>query len=482
MVAFDPETMRLAMEGALPGETSFHGQAPEPRYLFVPLRHAQALSPDHGLVVGIRGAGKSVWWAALQSENHRGVVQAALPGSALSELSAVSAGFGETPRPDEYPDKHTNDKLLRNGLEPVHIWRTVVAWSTWGQGAPTLAGLPGWDQRVAWVQGHPEETAHAFKVFDDGLAASGSKHLILFDALERSSSTWDGLRRLLRGLLEVLLEFRAYRALRVKAFVRPDMLDDPAVTSFRDASKVIAGKVELRWARADLYGLLFQYLGNAPQGRDFRQGSESLGGGRWATVQGIWQVPKAMREDEDLQRRIFDEIAGQWMGRSSKRGFTYSWLPNHLADAANQVSPRSFLAAVRTAAETSRGHSGHHAFHYEGIKTGVQEASRIRVDEVKEDFPWVPVLMEPLKGLVIPCDFAEIAARWEAVKIWERVGRELPEGALPPKHLEEGVWGLRKDLLDLALFSLQRDERINMPDVYRVGFGLGRRGGVKPIR
>jgi hypothetical protein len=26
-----------------------------------------------------------------------------------------------------------------------------------------------------------------------------------------------------------------------------------------------------------------------------------------------------------------------------------------------------------------------------------------------------------------------------------------------------------------------KDGRINMPDLYRVGFGLGRRGGVKPM-
>ena len=25
-----------------------------------------------------------------------------------------------------------------------------------------------------------------------------------------------------------------------------------------------------------------------------------------------------------------------------------------------------------------------------------------------------------------------------------------------------------------------RDGRINMPDLYRVGFGLGRKGGIKP--
>jgi hypothetical protein len=481
MVVFDTETMRHAIEDVLPREASFHGKAPEPRYLFVPLRHARALSPDHGLVVGIRGAGKSVWWAALQSEDHRRVVQAALPDSALSEISTVSAGFGEELR-HEYPDKYTNDKLLQEGLEPVHIWRTVIAWSTWGRESPHLASFSRWDQRVAWVQEHPEETAQAFKVFDDRMTASGSKHLVLFDALDRSSSTWEGLRRLLRGLLEVLLEFRAFRAVRVKAFVRPDMVDDPGVTSFRDASKVLAGKVELRWARADLYGLLFQYFGNSPQGESFRKGSETLGSGRWTASRGIWQVPKALREDEALQRKAFDEIAGNWMGRDRRRGFPYSWLPGHLADAADQVSPRSFLAAVRAAAESSRGYSSEHALHYEGIKKGVQEASRIRVDEVKEDFPWVPVLMEPLKGLVIPCDFAEIATRWEQARVSERVVRDLPEGALLPKHFEEGVRGLQADLLDLALFSLQRDGRINMPDVYRVGFGLGRRGGVKPIR
>jgi hypothetical protein len=480
MVAVDPETMRLTIAEGLPREASFHGQAPEPRYLYVPLRHAQALSPDHGLVVGIRGAGKSVWWAALQSDDHRRVVSTALPGSALQEISTVSPGFGELPLPDKYPDKHTNDKLLRDGLEPVQIWRAVIAWSTWSQKSEAMSALQRWEHRVAWVQGHPEETARAFKEFDDSVVAG--KHLVLFDALDRSSATWDGLRRLLRGLLEALLEFRAFRAIRVKAFVRPDMLDDPGVTTFRDASKVTAGRVELRWARADLYGLLFQHLGNAPQGGGaFREACEGLGSGRWVDAQGIWQVPKALREAEDLQRRIFDEIAGTWMGRNSKRGFCYTWLPNHLADAVDQVSPRSFLAAIRAAAESSRGLGGDHALHYEGIKKGVQEASRIRVNEVREDFPWVPVLMESLRGLVIPCDFSEIATRWETAKVLERVPRELPEGALPPKHAEEGIEGLQKDLLDLALFSRQRDGRINMPDVYRVGFGLGRRGGVKPI-
>jgi hypothetical protein len=52
----------------------------------------------------------------------------------------------------------------------------------------------------------------------------------------------------------------------------------------------------------------------------------------------------------------------------------------------------------------------------------------------------------------------------------------------PPSYEEHGVNGLKQDLIDLGIFQEMRDGRINMPDVYRVGYGLGRKGGVKPIR
>ena len=49
---FDPEQLRLALADALPSETD---EKPAPRHLYVPPRHARALSPDNSLVVGIRG-------------------------------------------------------------------------------------------------------------------------------------------------------------------------------------------------------------------------------------------------------------------------------------------------------------------------------------------------------------------------------------------------------------------------------------------
>lgn len=51
---------------------------------------------------------------------------------------------------------------------------------------------------------------------------------------------------------------------------------------------------------------------------------------------------------------------------------------------------------------------------------------------------------------------------------------------MPPQHAERGWDGLRQDLIRLGIFETKKDGRIDMPDLYRVGFGLGRRGGVKP--
>ncbi|MEE8525690.1 MAG: hypothetical protein V3T72_17270 [Thermoanaerobaculia bacterium] len=479
---FDPERLRLTLADALPRETD---EKPEPRHLYVPPRHARALSPDNSLVVGIRGAGKSVWWRALQSPDYRHVAAAALASPALDEISEVAAGFGETLRPYDYPDKRVLRQILRAGRSPAEIWRTVVAVHTWARTAESALGtLDNWAERVAWMEENPEKAAHAFKAHDDDLAARRKLQLVLFDALDRVADDWSDLRQLLRGLLEVLLELRGFRGIRAKAFVRPDMLDDPQVTAFRDASKVLAGKVELRWPRADLYGLLFQRLGNAEEGAAFRSGCEALGSGRWPETDGVWQVPKTLREDEDLQRTTFHDMAGPWMGTDRKRGFPYTWLPNHLGDAAEQVSPRSFLWALRTATEERVPGGWSHALHYDGIKRGVQEASRIRVDEVREDFFWVPTVMDPLRGLAVPCQFSAVGKRWKKADVLSRLraAEGGSDSGLLPKRMGQGHVGLRDDLLDLALFSRQKDGRINMPDVYRVGFGLGRRGGVKPIR
>lgn len=167
------------------------------------------------------------------------------------------------------------------------------------------------------------------------------------------------------------------------------------------------------------------------------------------------------------------------MGRDKRRGVPNTWAVGHLADGRGRTSPRSFLAAIKQAAEDSRERYPDYEYplHYEIIKRGIQKASEIRVQEMAEDYPWVPAVLSTLKGINVPATVEAVQERWE---IAFPAGAKDVASGLPAQHAEDSWDGLRKDLERLGLMETKRDGRVDMPDLYRVGFGLGRKGGVKP--
>lgn len=468
---------RQAILKTLPEETSHHGSAPSREFMHFPASHAKALHPDVQVVVGMRGAGKTFWWAALQEEKLRGLIAARVPGLRMFESAEVPAGFGERSEPDRYPGRDTLERLIQRGHKPRSIWRTVVLRAL----DFPMPGNSGWEERVEYVENHPEEVEVFLYERDERLDEANRHAVVLFDALDRCASDWGTMNRLIRGLLETALDLRPYRRLRIKCFLRTDQLDEGRVANFPDASKVLASKVDLSWPYPELYAMLFQYLGNDC---NFREEVEQLYQHSWSFNQDVWTPPASLLREEARQREVFHAITGPWMGRDRRRGFPYTWVPGHLADAQGRTSPRSFLAAFRKAAEVSeeryRGHEW--PIHYEAIKRGVQEASSIRKREMAEDYPWVDALMLPLKGQVVPCRFEDIAGAWTQNMIEIRKTIESSIGRLPPPNWDRGVEGLRNDLEELGVFLRMEDGRVNIPDVYRVAYGLGRRGGVRPLR
>jgi hypothetical protein len=472
----DAGQIRTALVNAIPIDNV---GVPPLQYLYVPRSHARALHPDHPLVRGIRGAGKSLWWEVMQSRRYAALLRDFFPGRAPRQIR-VTAGFGVSPAPDHYPGKDNLTALLAR-YDPRLIWRTIIFHQT---AAVSIREWPDtWSKRLAWLSAHPEEVERALSSEDLRARTAETMLLLVFDALDLTADTWDARARLLDGLLRNLQEFRAYQGIRLKAFVRPDMLIGPEIGRFPDASKLMSSAVELDWPRTELFGLLWQYLSNAPQGSEaFRRSCQLDFRQRFQTAGEVWLAPAAMNTDEKVQRRIFEAIAGQWMGRDRRRGFPYTWLPSHLMDVHRQTSPRSFLAALRTAAEESeRRYREHpHALHYEAIKRGVQQASRIRVREVAEDFDWLEEVMQPLKDLKVPCELSEIIERWQQVRLEVRLGKQL-RGVLP-RPSGAFAEGLCEQLREIGIFEFTSAGRINLPDVYRVGFGLRRMGGVKPLR
>lgn len=453
-----------------------------PAFTYVPPSHARALDPEVSLVVGIRGAGKSFWWAHLSSPAHREFVKAAYPEVRFSSNIKVTRGFGTGLSNAEAPSAEVLADLLSE-FRPRSIWRAVLACSIGFGGA--FSKLKSWKERAEWVQSNAEEFDTQLEKADLLLEEQGTTHLILFDALDRMADAWRHVSQLTRALLQVALDVRSTKRIRLKVFVRLDVVQDKAIMSFPDASKLLARKAELTWRRADIYALLYQCLANSEHGGPpFRTMTADL---PWKANNGRWIVPASLRSDEALQEQIFHTMTGPAMGSSTKRGKPYTWLVNHLQDGFDQVSPRSFFAALETAAiETSE--QTKLTLDYRAIQIGVQKASQIRVKEITaEDYPWVDLVMEPLYGnLTVPCEVKEFEKIWRAHSTIDNLEKKLKRGKasvkLPPQNLEDGTKGVLRDLEALGIVQRLTDQRIQMPDVYRIGFGLGRRGGVKPVK
>ena len=430
----------------LPEGTS-HAENPDIAQVYLPPSHVKAMNPDNMLVTGMRGAGKTFWWTALQEREVRHLVYQTNRGSMLSEDTEVRTGFGVRPAPDGYPDKDVIRRLLHARAEPRTIWRTVQAWQLASTDHP-IRDQESWEARLNYVDQEPEEIATLFLERDNEFNDKNTHFLFLFDALDRCSDDWEDMYRLIRGLMQTALDMRSYRRLRVKMFLRSDQVDETQIANFPDASKVLSSSVELSWPTSELYGLFWHSLVNGNQAEEFREfvGCENLGaidvGGKE-----LFQVPRRLISNVDVQREKFHDISGPFMGRNRRRGFPYTWIPNHLGDASGRVSPRSFLRALRTAAEDTAERYPEHEYtlHYEGIKRGVQVASEIRVAEVKEGYPWVDEILKCLVGLTVPCRFEEIEERWNESRVLDHLAENVEGNALklPPKHIHEQAPGVR---------------------------------------
>jgi hypothetical protein len=156
------------------------------------------------------------------------------------------------------------------------------------------------------------------------------------------------------------------------------------------------------------------------------------------------------------------------------------------------VTPRSFLTSLRKATEVSRAIENR-LLTIEGIKEGLREASRVRVDQLKDEYKWIEFALAPLEGLRIPCTEEDIIQRWARVKTTEAIERDSEEkGYLPPSEMpstergNEPIPAVDRDrglivtLLKIGVLERRPDARINMPDIFRIGAALIGRGRVAP--
>jgi hypothetical protein len=474
----DAAGFRELLRAALPASTDADTLEPQLRTLFTPDGHRTALDPDVTIVRGARGVGKTIWFKALHVEELRVLAAEDYQLPRLRSITPVT-GYGTQLDPEAYPGPSALDRMLDSGTDPYHIWVAVVLRAL---GTPELTQADSWAARTGWVRDHPEAQEAALAMADRQAGSDSTTVLVLFDALDRLHSSRDLANRLIEGILRLALELRTRtRNLRAKVFIRPDMYDAHRL-HFPDASKLSANAADLRWTTTNLYGLFFQQLGNADS-EDATTFREATGSWREAEP-GRYTMPWELQGDRDVQWEWFDRIAGPWMGANHRKGYTYTWLPNHLVDGIGQTSPRSFIQALRTANDETIANFATHeyALHWDGIRRGVQEASLTRVREVGEDLPWVSTAMEPLSDLQVPIDHEDIVARWDEVDLSRKL--EDASNVTDDSGVRTGPRDVRdydaliEELIEIGIITRRATGRLDLPDVYRLAFGLGRKGGI----
>lgn len=463
---------------------------PAPAEIYIPQMHGKALLPEVSIVEGMRGAGKSFWTAVLANDKTRKLIAEVVKIHRQSDL-IVKVGFGLALDDKQFPTSRLIASLINKDCTPDNIWRSVLLRHALQAIDKPLPFDDKADAAAIWVNKNRDRADQLLTECDGDLANKEKVLLLLFDALERLADDWGHIREILSAALQIGLECRTRRAIRFKFFLRPDMVeDDDEIWRFADSSKLLHGKVELTWRPNDLFGLILFHLVNSQSaGSAFRQAiryEQPV----WHEVDGVYTLPRDLTVGEQPLRSIVEALAGSWVGTTAKRGFTFKWIPTHLSDAKGRLSPRSILLAFQHAAQwTAERHPNHkNALHYEGIQQGVVEASKIRIKEIKEDYPWVGPLLDALKGITVPLKVEDLAGKWNETCIETSLNAARQTKKLPPRRYSSDLnrsgdlQALVDDLVELAVFYRTEDERLNMPDIFRVGFGIKRKGGVRPPR
>lgn len=451
--------------------------------MYTPENQLSALDPGTPVVVGARGTGKSFWAGVLGQEETRLAADKAYPSLRLANL-VVKFGFtgvigGTSGVSTEHLINFVNSDDIT--LAKAFWWATILRAAASVDGnAPKFSEI----KAAALDVETREELLHKH---EQALSEKGKTLLVVYDALDAVATTWSRRRMLTEALVEVVWAMRAYRSIKLKLFLRPDQIDDDALR-FVELPKLRTGAVRLQWSGTDLYGMFYARLALSTDpdvNRSFAkllQTYSILVPDREAVLSRKW----SLCGQPEQQAQVMKILAGPFMASGAhayKKGKTYEWPLKHLADALEEVTPRSFLGLMVSAAQYGAPPINR-ALSPAGIQHGLRAASKTRVDQLHQEFQWIKGVLAPLAGLLLPGTESEVFLAWKKTKTLENVIQDAQKhNYIPPFDInnENTESDLFEALKRIGVMFRRKDERIDMPDLYRVAAKLLKKGATAPL-
>lgn len=456
-------------------------------FLPMPL-HADMLQSRTLVIRGERGAGKTALFTCLGLLKRKGIEpHDVFPGLDATNVRWVE-GFSEK---KEHPETGVLDQFAQSTDDDDdlrafwlgHLVNRLVAETTLPQRSQLLQRLPpelratfrgDASNPAAWVRTARQNLGALVEYldgYDDASAKVGETAYVTYDYLDRIGQRDTKTQsRFTSSLLRLWLSFsNRYASLRGKIFVREDLFDRSLSTS-SDASKLQSRSVKIVWSLEALYRLLLRNMASRPPLYDWlvsRPTPIELGPG--GPLGGHLPPTRLAEEGAVSQRSFVTKLAGETMGSGQNKGFVYRWVPNHIQDAHGVIVPRSllniFVFAAEYALEWGPKATQQSLFHPTELQAALKKTSLCRVTELAKEHKVVGRL-ENLKDLIVMADRSEVEARLSQ----------------PAKGFDDelGTDGEAacEALLRLGVLKVREDRRIDVPDLYRYGYGIKRKGGV----
>jgi hypothetical protein len=450
--------------------------APSLKKVFLPLpAHSMALRQEIVIVRGGRGVGKSALFQMLSKLRTTDEVRAYFGDTRLPQATWIDAFSQNAVHPQDTSldaFAQNQDEVALRAFWMAHLLLRLA------QEMPGVADPPE-NLRALWSE-HLSDPVQWVPIAQQslGVIASGldrferaldqQKQLVFatYDHLDRLGTFQPLIRRkYVASLLSLWLSLsNRYRQLRAKIFLREDLLDAGEL-GFPDASKLRARSISIDWDVESVYRVAVRHMANTS--KELRSWIQSIKGGvsiRNEPIQGWMPGPMP----PEAQKAFADHLAGEIMGTGANKGYTYRWIPNHLQDSNRQVVPRSLLVLLGVAAGQAMKQpltSGHRLLTTQDLVNALDETSRRRVGEIQEEYK----LVNRLKHL------ENKSLLFEESEVIRLIAKPVDD---EPPGLSTDGRAVLEELLRLGVATRRTDGRIDIPDIYRYGFKILRKGGV----
>ncbi len=484
---------KVLAELKIPQSAAFAEEIPSEsiEHLFVKSsRHARIEDPHSTLVIGAKGAGKSLFWRWLirQPITLRRFVAGHAPRRASSEggpLTLSADALKELERSARMTQLSTHKAFwtlyaLARIADAEPTTRTVVNDFSGKEKIAVYALLHASDAvalqnalvtilRLSTAGTLSEQILeHVDRVLQ---ATQRPKITLVYDGLDDGFDVGSGAdamrQRYVTALLQLLGDVRGrYAWIALKVFLREDVWEAAAL---QNRSHLEAGRVDLRWETHDLWQMALRLLRTSATYRD-----------------SVVFPPMETTALDELERAL-EPLWGR-LTEGNQTARTANYVKNRMADGLGRFFPRTLVQMLETAVEEEKKKqdvTAGRVIRLRSLQAGIEQASKMRVKDLQSEYTILAMYLKLFSREQPTGTRTEIRGRLQ--RKWASSMRSAENHAGSKKGVQAGVlhagkggWMNVVQFLETVGVLGPREgaeDKLQVALLYRPGLGIPSYGG-----